>query len=518
MTATANQPARSMKSLRNRDLLFLWIALLVVLLYAFAAGRISPGRFPLDDSWIHQVYGRNLGLTGRWDYIPGVPSAGSTSPLYTVLLAIGYGLRLPYLLWTHFLGAAVLALAGMIGARMADRLFPQVKRAGLFTGLALVLTWHLIWAAASGMETMLFSMLCLAVIALAWSEQPTATQTAPVSNAAHFGSGVAFGMVSALLIATRPEGIMLVGMTSLVMLIVRPQGSWRQFGFWAAGAALGGGIGLMPYSLLNLSLNETLFPNTLNAKQEQASHLVAQGFFYNLGQMLEPLSPGVQIVLLPGVVVYLLDRWRNRDRATVLYIVPLLWSVALIVLFTLRLPAPYQHGRYMIPAIPPIIVVGVGGTLMLVRQRSRRMLGRVLRRSLALTAAGLLIAFVAIGANTYAVDVWRIESDMVVAAGWVKDHIPTDQLLAVHDIGAVGYFAPRDLLDIAGLISPETIVYYHDAEGMLKLMQSRGVRWVMALPTQIAPQWLPYLCLRENIGGGMGGMEIYEFEIANKCP
>ena len=516
MSASASTPTRSRRSLRNRDLLLVWIALLVILLYAYAAGRLSPGRFPLDDSWIHQTYGRNLGLTGRWDYIPGVPSAGSTSPLYTVLLAIGYGLRLPYLLWTHFLGAAALALAGMIGARMADRLFPQVKRVGLFTGITMVLTWHLIWAAASGMETMLFAMLCLAVVALAWSELPNPAQPTP-STAAHFGSGVAFGMVSALLIATRPEGSMLIGMTGLLMLIVRPQGSWRTFGVWAAGAALGGGIGLMPYLLLNLSLNGTLFPNTLNAKQEQASHLLAQGFFYNLAQMLEPLSPGVQIALLPGVVMFLLDVWRNRDRSKWLYIIPLLWAVALVVLFTLRLPAPYQHGRYVIPAIPPLIVTGVGGTLLIVRQRSRKMIGRVLRRSLALVATGLLIVFVVIGANTYAVDVWRIESDMVVAAGWVKDNIPTDQLLAVHDIGAVGYFAPRDLYDIAGLITPETIVYYHDANGMLSLMQSRGVHWLMALPTQIAPEWLPYLCLRKNIGGGMGGMEIYEFAIAGNC-
>ncbi|MBX3083979.1 MAG: hypothetical protein KF716_20250 [Anaerolineae bacterium] len=510
-----SQPTRSLKSVRNRDLLIIWIALLVVLLYAFAAGRMSAGRFPLDDSWIHQTYARNLGLTGRWDYIPGVPSAGSTSPLYTVLLAIGYGLRLPYLLWTHFLGAAALALAGMIGARMADRLYPQVKRAGLYTGVALVLTWHLIWAAASGMETMLFATLCLAVMALAWRELPTPDM--PPTNTPHFGSGVAFGMVSALLIAARPEGSLLVGMTGLIMLIVRPQGSWRLFAMWAAGAALGGGVGLMPYVLLNLSLNGTVFPTTLNAKQEQASHLLAQGFLYNLVKMIEPLMPGIQIVLLPGIVIFLQAQWRKPQRASLLYSLPLLWTAALILLFTLRLPAAYQHGRYLIPGIPSLVVIGVGGTLLLITQRSRRMLGRVLRRSLALTAIGVLIVFVVIGANAYAVDVWRIETDNVVAADWVKAHIPPDQLLAVHDIGAVGYFAPRDLLDIAGLISPETIVYYHDATGMLKLMQDRGVQWVMGLPTQIAPEWLPFLCLRQDIGGGMGGMKIYEFEIAGTC-
>ena len=37
--------------------------------------------FPLDDAWIHQVYARHLGQLGEWAFLPGQPSAGSTSPV-----------------------------------------------------------------------------------------------------------------------------------------------------------------------------------------------------------------------------------------------------------------------------------------------------------------------------------------------------------------------------------------------------------------------------------------------------
>ncbi len=47
-----------------------------------------PG-FPLDDAWIHQTYARNLALLAEWAFIPGQLSAGSTSPLWTILLAPG---------------------------------------------------------------------------------------------------------------------------------------------------------------------------------------------------------------------------------------------------------------------------------------------------------------------------------------------------------------------------------------------------------------------------------------------
>ncbi|MBX3066438.1 MAG: hypothetical protein KF726_25890 [Anaerolineae bacterium] len=497
--------------LKRRDLLFIWLSALAVLLYAFVAMQRSAGRFPLDDSWIHQTYARNLALTGRWEYVPGVPSAGSTSPLYTVLLATGYMLRLPYLLWTHFLGALALALGGIVGARIADRLFPSVKRAGLWTGLALVLSWHLVWAATSGMETMLFGALCLCVIALAYRQ----IDTRP--DLSRFGEGVAFGMVGAILIATRPEGSLLLLIIGGIMLLARPQGSWRGLLLWYAGAALGGGIGLTPYALLNLSLNGSLLPNTFSAKQMQGSLLAAQGFFYNLARMLEPMSAGGQLLLLPGAVWFVVKQARPFQRINLLYLIPLLWSAALILLFVIRLPAPYQHGRYIIPALPTFIVIGVGATVQLVSRRYRGMIGRVAVRTLGFTTMGIFVLFFVIGATTFATDVQLIESDMVVAAQWLAQNIPADQLLAVHDIGAVGYFAPRPILDIAGLITPETIPYYYDPDNMLRLMQERGARYLMVLPTQMYPQWQPYVCERFNAQGGMGGMTIYEFEIAGKC-
>ena len=51
--------------------------------------------FPLDDGWIHQTYARSLAENGRFEYIPGVVSTGSTAPLWTLLLTIGYLLNLP---------------------------------------------------------------------------------------------------------------------------------------------------------------------------------------------------------------------------------------------------------------------------------------------------------------------------------------------------------------------------------------------------------------------------------------
>src|SRR5262249_8241468 len=38
---------------------------------------------------------------------------------------------------------------------------------------------------------------------------------------------------------------------------------------------------------------------------------------------------------------------------------------------------------------------------------------------------------------------------------WVRTHIPPDAIVATNDIGALGYFAKREFIDIMGLSTPE---------------------------------------------------------------
>ncbi len=69
-------------------------------IYLFASAYIYRTGFPLDDSWIHLTYARNLAERGEWAFQPGHLSAGSTSPLWTFLLAIGFWLHLGPYIWT----------------------------------------------------------------------------------------------------------------------------------------------------------------------------------------------------------------------------------------------------------------------------------------------------------------------------------------------------------------------------------------------------------------------------------
>ena len=499
-----------------------------VVAYVISAYFLHDIGFPLDDSWIHQTYARNLTEHGEWAFVPGAASAASTSPLYTVVLALGYLLRLPFFAWTYSLGAVALFAGAWQASRLAQIMFPELGGAGIWTGLATVLSWHLVWAAASGMETMLFAAFSLWVIGLAWWEislHETRTSKSEMQR------GFGFGMVGGLLTLTRPEGIGLVALCGVFVLIAWPNemlSGWRKYMWWAAGVGLGWLLVTGPYLAINFTISGGLLPDTSSAKQAENAPALDLPLFERYWRMLLPLAAGVQVMLIPGIIAPLIHiglRVRAKRQSIMLFL-PLGWASMLVTAYAWRLPAPYQHGRYVIPIVPILIVYGVGGTLLLVKMGTRRLALRVITRSLALSAALLTLVFWWIGARTYARDVRIINTEMVDTAHWVKVHLSTDELLAVHDIGALGYYAPRPILDLAGLVTPEIVPYLGDPDAVMRFMCEHDVVYLMVLPDQLPAVegdvrlgGFPVFSTHSpySLAAGGGNMSIYRMNWPDQC-
>lgn len=511
-------------SLTRQDLV---LALLAGLLVAWYVARAGSG-FPLDDSWIHQTYGRNVAQYGEWAFLPGQPSAASTSPLYTVLLSLGYALNIPYAIWTHALGALALMLAAFTAVRMVRIIQPQPAWLSWGLGLLIVACWHLVWAAASGMETMLFAALTLMLMGLAWRELDADT-----SRAALWRRGFLFGAVTALAMLARPEGIALGGIVAALMLITRPHGSLQRVLEWGTAAALGFAILAAPYLLLNLQLTGGLLPNTAAAKFEQHAVLLQLPLLQRLSSLFLAIMTGGQILLIPGIFVYALNLLPRYDwRRSLFFALPLLWPISLLFLYALRLPAAYQHGRYVIPALPFFVLAGGIGTLILLARLPRgKALSQVMARVLSQTwLFSLILVYLAfalfLGAQAYQRDVAVINEEMVASAFWIRDNLSEEELLAIHDIGAVGYFTPRPMLDIAGLVSPDVVPIVTDADALWALMQARDARYLMAFPDQIPgrnPED-PRLCEIFNTQGPASrsldgpNMSVYRLIWEGDCP
>ena len=469
-------------------------------LYLGWLGLVGRLGFPLDDAWIHQTYARNLVLYRQFAYVPGITSSGSTAPLWTMLLALAYLLGVDPLLWGYILGALFLFTLGMGTFRLAFKLFPSRPRWAALAGLSVLLEWHLVWAAFSGMETLLFASIVVWLLEryMTWEidqnrEEGTKRRT--------FGTPFALGILGGLLILVRPEGILLLGLLLVAGLLVRRRRSLRRTLSIAADGAAGVGLLLIPYVVFNLLSNGSVFPNTFYAKQTEYAALLDVPLWIRLWRVLRPTLIGAQVMLVPGAIYAVICLWRSGEAlpsqphlSRFTRLVPVVWWALTLIVYALRLPVDYQHGRYVMPTIPVLILFGVMGTLAWLRPRYASLPIRVVSRAVPWIVGLLLLGFLLLGARAYANDVGMINCEMVATALWLNENVPQDAVIAAHDIGAIGYFARRPLLDMAGLITPDIIPFLRDEAQMLDFIRAQQADFVVTFPS-----WYPQMVQDERL-------------------
>lgn len=503
---------------RRRDALIVLACVLAQATYLLTAyWRGGNFGFPLDDAWIHQTYARNLAQSGEWAFAPGVPSAGATSILWPLLLAPGHLIGLDPRWWAQIMGLAAL-IGGALGA--ARWLEDESAVLSLIAGLGYALEWHLVWAAASGMETGLFA--ALLIWFWVWLRKHI-----PHREGYRWQNGLVLGLWGGVLMLARPEGILAAGIGGLVGLLA--PGKLAERARWGLAAGAGLSLILAPYFALNLSLSGEWWPNTFYAKQTEYAVLWQLPYLQRLFEQMLASLVGPQLLLLPGLLYGL---WRDAHQRPVEWakVVPVVWAVLHWAVFAARLPVTYQHGRYTIPAIPILVVLGVRGALLLARPRSRQIAVRLGSLVWLMASSVLFPAMVVVaGAPAYARDVAYIENEMVAAARWVAANTDQDELIAAHDIGALGYFAPRPLVDLAGLASPDVIPFMTDADRLTNYIFDQEAAYLIVFPDWSAayerlvsqPVFCPVWSAAEAAGyvptPGKAPMVIYAVKADGEC-
>ncbi|HMB25237.1 MAG TPA: hypothetical protein VKP08_20480, partial [Anaerolineales bacterium] len=433
-------------------------ALIAVLFYLIFSALVFRVGFPLDDAWIHLTYARNLAEHGEWAFRLGERSAGSTSPLWTVLLSVGFFINLAPYIWTYLLGWVVLTLLAGCAEKTARRLVASYTARVPWAGLFFIFAWHLTWSAVSGMETLLHGLIIFVVL------------SALLTGSRRY---LTLGLLVGLSVWVRPDGLTLLGPILFVALLSEKTWHLRGEALWRT--LLGFGALFFPYLLFNLALSNQPLPNTFYAKQAEYGYWSKLPFADRLVDYLLPVLASPFLVLIPAALVWLIKNIRARNWGAVS---SLIWFLGYIGIYFMRLPA-YQHGRYIIPAFPIMYLWGILGLLELI---SSPRLNRRIVTLWQVTAVVLTLAFEFVGAQQNAFDVYWIESEMVATANWVHKNIPSGARLAVHDIGALGYYVENPFVDMAGLISPEVVPFIREEDRLAEYLDSNSVEYLITFP------------------------------------
>jgi hypothetical protein len=432
--------------------------------------------FPLDDSWIHQVIARNLVFSHSWGFTPGVTSSGSSSTLWTLVLAVQY-LIFPHsspVFFPLIVNAFLLAACGVLLWRMA-RLDGLSLPESVALGVLPALSGNLDWLAFTGMEHVLFMALSLLSIVL-WFRKGSSPMISAMS-----------GLSMGLLGITRPEGL---GLCLALLVIYRWCGRTVVDAIRAAVVAM---ILIVPSFLLNLKTSGTLLPMTLKGRRflysgtdklhvgrssfralilDTAKQVISHHFFHT--HSLVVLVPATVLAIIGLIVI--VRRLPNRTS------VICLWAVLDYCAYCVTLPVPGHGGRYqpfVLLLFPSLLAVGLISVLSgaLAWTRARRM-----KRALSWTS----VAIVA-GVTSLTLPRWEsalhdsvadIEGTHVKLAHWINQNYAPGTTMAVFDIGAIGYYAHIHIVDLGGLVDRNYLPYLIDGR-VPEYLNERGIRYVV---------------------------------------
>ena len=440
------------------------------------AGAGGPGGFPLDDAWIHFQFARNLAAGHGFAYNPDVPVAGSTAPLWTLLLGGMFAAGGAHPAWAKVAGVAAALVAACL-ARWLALLWTGDTALGLTAALVTAWSAPLVWGALSGMEVTLAAALVTGAL---------------IAHAA--GRAALSAALIGLAALTRPEAVMLVSL----LWLGGPLTVSRSAIMWGVPLAM-----LAPWVVFNLQTAGTPLPATAAAKIEGglvgllsgtqeplATTLLRRPWQFESEWIawLGSINVLLPVLFLPGLWVV----WRRGGRfwawpASILVFHP----IGMALLAPYRGPA-FQEGRYSIHLLPLAVVVAVSALAPLARTvRVQPLWGRL---GCAILLAANLVPLAA-GATRYAWAVQNIDAMQVSLGRWVAAQTPADARLALNDVGAIGYLGRREVIDVMGLVTPAIIPYRREGEaGVLRYLGETCPDYLI-----IFPAWFPALSARRDL-------------------
>lgn len=481
----------------RRERLLVYSLLLIVhvaLTLTFLADR-SPETdaaqtgFPLDDAWIHLVYGRAVAQTGLPYYNDGALEAGFTSPLWMVFLTLAElvhsAFSLPVVFCVKLLGT-LLAWISSLAVYELCRKFSCSLLIALLAGALAAANPVSVFAQVSGMEVALTCAL-LTLTALAFAQ----------------GRWRSCAVLLGLSFLSRPESVLVLMLAVAIYWLSNRQTGMRLRVRTSATLVLPTIIAAVMWAGYCLVVTGHLLPNTFYAKYSSADSL--NGFLTIVGEIVLGL-PAMSVGI--GVILFLIGAFAVLYRATK-------WSLAVLLIpwvflagIALTRPMPPGCGvyfywlRYAIPALPLLLVpIAIGATVIanprqyFISLRVRPGAATVLNIAAVLLLLACFVGYhseMTYRKSQFAWNCQNINEVQVEIGKWVRRNAPKDTALLTFDAGAIRYFGEHKTIDILGLnnsallfdrklmrnliLQPDTLAGY---------MRSQGAAYYIAFPGQL---------------------------------
>ncbi|MFN8529154.1 MAG: hypothetical protein U0670_11115 [Anaerolineae bacterium] len=441
------------------------ILLFIVFLTAIVA-RTLPGARTIDDAFITFRYSRNL-LEGQgFVYNPGVYTLGTTTPLFTLIMAVMGAIKggQDFQSYAITLSAVADAITCTLLVLITRRVVKNDWIAAL-PGLLWAISPMSVTFAVGGMET---SVNILWMIAAAW------LYTMPERKPFH---EIGMGICAALGVITRIDAVLWIAPLFGWQLIDSLRSRKLPLRTWIAAALMAA-----PWFLFAWGYFGSPLPNSISAKTVAYQMPPLSAFVRFLQTYATPFNEfdtfGSMGAMVGSIVYFILSLFgllyaaRALPRLLPLLIYPWLY----LLVFSVANPLIFRW--YLAPPLPGLMLSILLGLWLLI---ARPLQARPLRKMedtprppnriapMIAGLIGLVWVFTSINAWTLHPDrpapvmAWhQIELLYQQVGTMLRDEygVTPETRVSSADIGAVGYFSRATIVDTVGLVTPELRRYY----------------------------------------------------------
>jgi hypothetical protein len=130
-----------------------------------------------------------------------------------------------------------------------------------------------------------------------------------------------------------------------------------------------------------------------------------------------------------------------------------------------------HHGRYFFPVIPLLVLLGVSAREELNKRYNMTENWRKLVPILAIVAG---IIETGRWSTIEAESVRNINDQHLAVVQWLDKNMIAGDMLAVDDVGAIGYYLNKPLIDLTGLMTPKLWPLQHDQDSVWRFAREHG--------------------------------------------
>jgi hypothetical protein len=408
-----------------------WVSLVTV------AGAVVMWDWSYDDPYITYRYARNLANGLGFVYNAGQHVLSTTSPFFALILTPVTRLNGDIPRAANLIGLIGVA-AGAIG--LWDMARAHRHHTAGWVMLALYPTFPLLLNTL-GSEMPLYVGLCILAISR-YARQ-------------HYSVCAVLAGVATL---TRPDGVLLA-----IVLVAAWSIEHRSLAAWCKGLSLV----IRPAVIYVVIVGAwvafawayfgSTLPTTLCAKIAQGMLHGSELFLPGLGTILSGYLPRTNWIAVGCAVIGLVVGARQRSSLLLVTV----WSTVFFIAYSLIGVSRYFW--YYVSVVPGFVVIvslGVEQAIHSLRWATMRLLHTYwLAQWTSLGSAGLLVLIILAGQGLH-IALMAAQGDPRIpvyrAAGeWLNRNTAPDATVAALEVGALGYYGQRTMIDFAGLIQPE---------------------------------------------------------------